>query len=269
MNIWNLLLYQPLLNILILFYIILGHNLGLAIIAMTVVIRALLIPLTKPSLEAAQKMKELAPDLEELKKKYKKDKQGLAQAQLNLYKQKGVNPGAGCLPQIIQIIILIALFQAFQQTLAGGGDIIDKLNEFLYGPLKLSANQTINIDFLYLNLTKPDLISLPFSLNIFGQVLNKVPGIFLIGAAVTQFLSSKMMMPLVKQEEKQVKKTEGEEDDMAVMMQKQMLYIMPLMTLFIGFRFASGLVLYWLTFSLFMLIQQLMMKKNNEKTVKK
>lgn len=263
MSIWFILLYQPLVNGLILFYKILGQNLGLAIIALTIFIRTLLIPLTKPSLEAAKKMKDLAPELENLKKKHQKDKQGLAKAQMELYKKHGVNPGAGCLPQIVQIIILIALFQAFSQVLSNNGETIDKLNSVLYPMFKLDSQASINIKFLYLDLSQPDFISLPFKLNFFGFIVDKLPGIFLIGSAVTQFLSSKMMMPLAKKEEQLAKKTEGQEDDMATAMQKQMLYMMPLMTLFIGFKFPSGLVLYWITFSLYMLFQQLLTKKNS------
>lgn len=258
-------LYQPLVNALILFYKIFGQNLGLAIIGLTVAIRGLLIPLTKPSLQAAKKMQQLAPELEALKKRHKDNKQALAQAQMDLYKQHGVNPAAGCLPQIIQIIILIALFQAFNQVLRADGDIIDKLNAILYPSLQLAKNTIINTRFLYLDLNKPDLIPLPFSFNLLNLKISSLPGIFLIASAVTQFLSSKMMMPAIKKEAAVAKKTVTEEDDMAVMMQKQMLYMMPLMTLLIGFRFPSGLVLYWITFSLFMLIQQLTLKTNKTK----
>jgi YidC/Oxa1 family membrane protein insertase len=235
----------------------LGQNLGLAIIALTVAIRLVLIPLTKPSLDAARKMRDLAPEIGALKKKHKDNKQALAQAQMELYRKHNINPAAGCLPQIIQIVVLIALFQAFTQVLNTNGETIDKLNSILYPALKLVKENTIHSQFFYLNLTKPDMFNLPFSLNLLGLKLNQVPGLFLIGSAVTQYLSSKIMMPVVKKEEAIVKKTEGKEDDMAVMMQKQMLYLMPVMTLIIGFNFPSGLVLYWLTFSLFMLGQEL------------
>lgn len=257
MNPWFTLLYQPLVNALILLYKILGNNLGLAIIVLTLVIRSLLIPLTKPSLEAAKKIKALAPELEKLKKKYKKNKQALAQAQIELYRKHGVNPSAGCLPQIIQILILIALFQAFNQVLRPDGDIIEKLNKILYPSLQLIKVKAINTRFLYLDLTKPDFIQLPFHFNLLNLKIDKLPGIFLLAAAITQFLSSRLMMPVVKSEEEKAKKTPQQEDDLTTMMQKQMLYMMPLMTLIIGFRFPSGLVLYWLTFSLFMFIQQL------------
>ena len=264
MNIWFTLLYQPLINILILFYRILGQNLGLAIIALTLAIRGALFPITRPSLQSAEKMRELAPELEKLKKKYKKDKQAFAQAQLKLYQKHGINPAAGCLPQIIQIIILIALFQAFNQVLRADGEIINKLNQVLYSSLQFAKTETINTSFLYLDLTKPDYIQLPFKINLLNFSIDKFPGIFLLLAAVTQFLSSKMMMPSVQAAQVKAKKTPEQEDDMAAMMQKQMLYMMPLMTLFIGFKFPSGLVLYWFTFSLFMIIQQKLLK--NKKT---
>lgn len=259
MNIWNTLLYQPLVNSLILFYEMLGHNLGLAIIGLTAAIRIIMIPLTKPSLEAAQKMKDLAPHLAKLKTQHKDNKQDLAKAQMDLYKKHGVNPAAGCLPQIIQFIVLIALFQAFTQVLNTNGAGIQKLNEILYQPLKMTTDK-LNINFLYMDLTKPDFFKLPFSFNLFGIVIDKFPGIFLIGSAVAQFFSSKLMMPKAKPVKKE--KKEGEED-MATMMQSQMLYMMPVMTLIIGLNFPSGLVLYWLAFSVFMLLQQIYTKPKN------
>ena len=95
-QIWNLFLYHPLVNALIFFYQFLFHNLGWAIIILTMVIRVILIPLTMPSLKAAKKMKELAPEIAKLKKKYANDKQQFAKAQLELYRQHGANPAAGC-----------------------------------------------------------------------------------------------------------------------------------------------------------------------------
>ncbi len=255
MNIWFTLLYQPLVNALIAFYQLFG-NLGVAIIGLTVVLRLLMIPLTTPSLKAAQKMKELQPELAKLKAKYKHNQAEFAKAQLELYQKHGANPAAGCLPQLLQIVILIALFQAFSQVLKTDGDIITKLNKILYPFLRLADNHQIKTQFLYLDLTKPDLLSLPFVLDLGVFKLEKLPGFFLLAAAVVQFLSSKMMMPVVAKEKKLAKKTKEKTDDMAAMMQGQMLYLMPLMTLFIGFTFPAGLVLYWLTFSVVMMFQQ-------------
>ena len=141
--------------------------------------------------------------------------------------------------------------------------IVSNLNQVLYQSLQLSQDTVINTRFLYLDLTQPDLFSIP-PLKIFSFTLNKLPGIFLIAAAVIQFFSSKLMMPAARATEAKAEKTTEKTDDMAAAMQQQMLYLMPLMTLLIGFRFPSGLVLYWLTFSLFMLFQQLWLKRGKQ-----
>jgi len=261
MNLWFTFLYQPLVNALVFLYKLFGNNFGWAIIGLTLLLRGALMPLTLPSLKMSEKMKQLQPELEKLKKKHGKNKQAFAQAQLKLYQKYGVNPASGCLPWIVQIVVLFALYQAFNQVLRNNGEVIKNLNNILYPFLKLSEQTIINTRFFYLDLTKPDLINLPFKANLGLLKLEKIPGIFLIAAALTQFWSSKLMAPVVKQEEKVSKKTPGQEDDMAVAMQKQMLYLMPIMTFFIGFSFPSGLVVYWITFSIFMLVQQLYFKK--------
>jgi len=253
-EIWKILLYQPILNLLFAFYKVLFSNLGLAIIALTVVIRAILIPLMNPQMKSAKKMQELAPELDKLKKKFKDDKQKLMQAQMQLYKENGINPTSGCIPQIVQFIILISLYQVFNQVIKPSGvDLISKLNTELYPFLRLADGASINLNFLYLNLSKPDLISIP------GFV--SLPGIFVIGATVFQFLSSKMMLPAVKAEAIEVEKTEDKQDDAALSMQKQMLYLFPAMTIFFGYSMASGVILYWFVFSLFSFIQQYYMNR--------
>jgi YidC/Oxa1 family membrane protein insertase len=261
---WQTFFYQPLVNALVFFYNLMGGNLGWAIIGLTIAIRILLTPLTLPSLRSAQKLKKLQPELNKLKEKYGKDKQEFAKKQLEFYQQNGVNPAAGCLPQIVQIVILIALFQAFTKLLTNQENVVGELNQLLYPRLKLAADTGINYRFFWLDLTKPDLISIP-DIKLFSFTLNKLPGIFLIFSAVVQFFSSKLMMPTVEKVKEQAEKTKGEADDMMAQMQQQMLYLMPLMTIFIGFSFASGLVLYWLTFSAVMLVQQLFFL-NDKKT---
>ena len=261
MSFLDALLFQPFINILIFLYKLFGQNLGWAIIGLTLLLRTALLPLTTSNLKMSQEMKKLQPELEALKKKYGKDKQAFAQAQIKLYQKHGVNPAGGCLPLIVQLVILGFLYKAFRQVLQADGNVIQQLNNILYPFLKLPKETVFNTRFFYLDLAKPDLIALPFKLNLGPLKLEKIPGIFLITAAASQFFSSKLMMPIVKQEEKISKKTPEKEDDMAVAMQKQMVYMMPLFTLFIGFSFASGLVLYWLTFSVFMLVQQLYFKR--------
>ncbi|MFZ5932811.1 MAG: YidC/Oxa1 family membrane protein insertase [Patescibacteria group bacterium] len=249
MNIFNTILIEPLANGLILFYRLLGGNMGLAIIGFSFALRFLLNPLTKPYLESMKRMKEFEPQLARLKERHKDDRKKLLEAQTEFYRQKGINPGGGCLPYFFQIVILIALFNVFTRVLAPNGDVATKFNELLYSPLKFRQGETINTQFLYLDVTQPDAIRLPFS-------PFPLPGPILILAAILQFASARMMTPYQKLEEKLSKKTPGSADDMQVAMQKSMTYTFPLFTLIIGLSFPSGLALYWLLFSFWQLVQQ-------------
>ena len=209
------------------FYNLFGGNLGLSIIAITVVIKVILIPLVVPTIKSAKKMQDLKPHLDKLKDKHT-DKAALQQAQLNLYKEHGVNPAAGCLPQIVQIIILIALYQVFMK--------------FLEQP---TINGTpVDFSFLYFNLAKPDpLYILP------------------VLAGLTQFIFSLMMTSglethVQNPKQKDEKKKEENSLEMAQTMQTQMVYMMPLMTVIISLNFQSGLILYWVISTVFSIVQQ-------------
>ena len=132
-------LIAPINNLLIFLYGISGQNLGLAIIFLTLIVRGVLVPITIPSLRSAKKLQELKPHLDKLKQKHK-DKQKLQLATLELYKQHGINPAAGCLPQIAQLLVLIALYQVFINFINGG-----QYN-----------GQSLNLNFLWLDLGKAD-----------------------------------------------------------------------------------------------------------------
>lgn len=238
---------QPLLNALLVFYHLLFNDLGLAVISLTIFIRLILVPLTTPSLQVMQKMRDLAPELAKIKEKHKNDKTRQMQAQADFYKSRGINPAAGCLPQIIQLVILIALFQVFIRVLSSNGGITEKVNSLAYPPLQVEG--TVNTKFLYLDLSKPDTFKLP-------DIPFPIPGPFLLASALVQLLSSKMIAPAIVKQKKEALKTKGELDDVMASTQQQMVYLFPLITIFIGFNFASGLVLYWFIFSLFQVIQQ-------------
>lgn len=248
-ELWNFLLFNPLLNLIIGLYKLTG-DLGWSIALMTVGLRLAMTPLVLPSLKSGKKMQELAPELEKLKEKHKGDKQALITAQSQLYKEHGLNPAAGCLPQIVQILVLIALFNVFNTVLKDdGSSVVNNLNPRLYSVNKLPEDFHFSTNFFWLDLTKPDVFrvqGVPFPL----------PGLFLLLSAALQFLSSKMIMPAVKKQEALAKKTPGQTDDIMAQTQEQMLYMFPLMTVVFGFQFPSGLVLYWLVFSLISMIQQ-------------
>ena len=248
MNIFTTILIQPLTNGLILFYKLLGGNLGLAIIGFSLALRFILNPLTKPYMESMKKMKDVQPQLDKLKKKYAGDNKKLLAAQADFYKQQKINPGAGCLPYLLQIVVLIALFNVFTKVLSAGVGI-EKLNELLYGPLKFASGETLKTSFLYLNLSTPDVFKI-------AGFPVPIPGPFLLLAALLQFVSAKIMAPAVKVEEKIAKKTPGTADNFQVAMQSSMTYTFPLFTLIFGMSFPSGLALYWLLFSFWQAWQQ-------------
>lgn len=236
---WNTFLVEPILNLLIAFYKGLFSNLGLAILGMTAFIRIVLYPLTVPALKMAEKQKRMQPKLNELKEKYKDDKERLTQEQLKLMKEAGINPALGCLPQIVQLIILIALYQVFIKVLHANGAEITNLNNLLYFDfLKLPTNAVIGTKFLYLDLTKPD----PY------YVLPILSG-------VAQWTMTRIGRPAaVKPTGEKVEK--GKSDDIMQNMQSQMGIIFPLMTVFIGLKLQSGLTLYWFVSVLLSVVQQ-------------
>lgn len=252
MNIFTILLTQPLANGLILFYKVLGQNLGLAILFFSVFLIFIMRPLTKPYLESMKKIKELQPQIDKLKRKFGSDKMKFSQAQAELYKEKKINPAAGCLPYLLQFAILIALFNVFTTALAGDGNATAKTNNLLYSSLKLSSDHVLNTKFLYLDISKPDTFRIP-------GIPFGLPGAFLLLATIAQFLSVKITTPYLSAEERVAKKTKSAADDMQVTMQQSMTYTLPLMTIIFGLRFPSGLALYWLVFSVVNVWQQVTM----------
>lgn len=235
MNIFNV-VNQVLIQFLLQLHQVTG-NLGLSILAFTLIVRLLLVPLSLPSMRSQKKMRELQPELKKLKDKHGKDKKALQIAQMELYKTHNVNPLAGCLPQVVQIILLIVLYQVLVQFVS---------NTELNGV-------TLNTTFAWLNLTKPDqLFILP------------------VLAGLTQLILSLMIIPggetpdIIPNDAKSKKlqvenKKEEDTADMAAAMQKQMLFIMPVMTGFIAVGFPSGLALYWVASTVFSIAQQYFM----------
>ena len=221
-NIFNVLLYQPLFQSLLFLTKILGGSLGLSIIALTLLLRFVLIPLTIPSLKSAQKIKDLKPELDKLKAKYGADKKQLQLEQLKLYQQHGVNPAAGCLPTLIQFAVLIAMYQVLMDFITKNGNL-----------------SNINLQFFWFNVSQPDPI----------YILPLLTGI-------SQLVLSLMLTPAIEHHPETTKQKTEDVQDMAETMQQQMLFIMPVMTAVLALRFPAGLALYWLITTIFSTIQQ-------------
>ena len=232
--IWSTLFVEPIFNLLMVFYYLIP-NLGVAIILLTLSIRLLTLPLTIKQLKMGKKQRGLMPELEKIKKKYKHDKKKQAEMQMALFKEHGINPASGCLTSFPTIFIMIALYSVINMLSHANGDrnLVDMLYFNFFGDLsKLNAN------FLIWDLTRPDKV----------LILPVLAGIF-------QFLSSKMMMPVVARAEEVATETPDKGDDFAYNMQQQMLFMMPVMTIMIGLKLPAGTVLYLLTTSLYSLVQ--------------
>lgn len=230
MELYTTLFYQPLFNLLVWIYNVLpNHDMGLAIIFLTILVKFVLFPFTWKQLKAQESLQAMQPKLDALKEQYKDDKQGLVQAQMALFKEHKVNPASSCLPLLIQFPFLIALYQVFISGLNSGS--LELLYPFVYNPGHL-GNSLLGI--LPLNTA-----NIPLA----------------VVAAGVQFWQGKMMLT------KRPPKVPGAKDeDMAAMMGKQMMYMMPLMTLFLGTTLPAGLVLYWFMQTILTIGQQYLVK---------
>ncbi len=237
-NIFQTIFYQPILNLLVYLYnIVPGSDIGIAIVILTLLIRLILYPLNRKSIQSQKALQDLQPKIEELKKRHADDKQALGKEMMEMYKREKVNPFSSCLPLLIQFPFLIAVFYVFRDGLSGG-----------------------SLDLVYSFISKPEMIN-PISLGFFD--LSKPSPILAVLAGAAQFWQAKMM--ITKRPPKIVQGKSGAKDeDMMAIMNKQMVYFMPAITVFIGLTFPGGLTLYWLLTTVFTALQQLIMFKKKK-----
>jgi len=227
-NFFNTFLYLPLFNLLVVFYnYIPGHDFGLAIIALTILIRFLLYPLSVKAVNSQTALQKLQPQVKEIQKKYKDDKEKLAKETLELYKKEKINPFSGLFLAFIQLPVLIALYNVFWRGLKP--EALANIYTFISNP------GVINPIFLgFIDLSKPNLILAIF-------------------AGITQFFQTKMLTPATK--------TTDKAGDFSNMMQKQMLYFFPVITVVVLLGLPSALGLYWTVSGVFSIIQQYIILK--------
>lgn len=224
---------QPLLNLLFLIYgVIPGHDFGVSVIILTLIIRFALWPLTAKQLHGQKKMQALAPEIAKAKKEANGDKQKESQLLMNLYKEKEISPYSACLPAILQFPFLIALYFVFQQATHNP----EHIASLLYLPIK-------NLPFIQTIIQNPA----SFNPTLFGIVNMAKPSIPLaIIAGVTQYFQVKMLAP---------KKVEGVKDPQA-QATHLMNYTFPLVTVFIAWKLPAALPLYWTVTNLISIGQQ-------------
>lgn len=198
-----------------------GHQVGLAIVLLTIIIRLILLPSSLKASKSTIEMQKIQPLLNAVRAKYKGDQAKMSQEMQRLFKEHKVSPYGSCLPLIVQMLVLIVFYRVILVGFNAGH--FNLLYSFIPRPSE------INLGFLGINVSKPDLWILP------------------ILAGALQFVQTKMMP--------QPPQSKGSNDPMA-MMNKQMIYFFPLITIFIARSLPSGLAIYWVITSLVMILQQ-------------
>lgn len=228
--VYNEVFYRPLLGALVFLTGVLpGHDLGLAVIILTVLIRVLTFPMTHKMLKTQKAMKQLEP---EVKKIYdtQKNKEERAKALMGLYRAHGINPLSGFFSLIIQLPLLIALYQVFWKGLPFKSEEI-----YLF----LDVPQTVNTIFLgFVPLTEPNLLLAAF-------------------AALSQFWQAKLASP--------PNNGKASSTDMGTAMQKQMQYVLPAVIFFVAFGLPAAVSLYWTAMNVFAIIHEAAVRSKGQR----
>jgi len=232
---YQIICYQPILNLLAFLYNNTG-DLGVAIILLTIAIKLVLWPLSKKAIKSQTELQAIQPKIEELKKKYADNKAELGKATMDLYKEHQINPLSSCLPLLIQLPFLFAVFRVLR---AGLQQDLGLVYSFLAKPQNFHT-----LSFGFMDLSKPV---------VYLAVL----------AGAAQFIQSKMM--LAKQKKANVGQSASTEESMTNIMNKQMTYIFPVMTVIFGLSLPGGLTLYWFMFTSLTVLQQFLVLKTQKK----
>ncbi len=230
-------------NALLWIYDIVGHNFGIAIILFTILIRLVTWPLNAQQLKGAKAMQDLQSDKDwqAIQKKYAKDREKLAQEQMRVYREKGINPFASCLPTLIQFPIIIALYQSIIRALASTPLDLLKLSRSISLP-NVAELIPLNSHFLWMDLGRPE------SVAIFGFALPTLA----VVVAITTYVQSKLTMPA----------TSSPGDQSAAMSNMMSIY-MPLLLGYFALTFPSGLAVYFVTSNVLGIVQYAMQGKAN------
>jgi len=209
-------------------------DLGVAVVLITIIVKLLIFPITKKSIQTQIKIKEIDPLVKEIKEKYKEDKEKMTKEMMKLYSEKNVNPFSSFFLVLVQMPILFALYFVFLR-----GGLPDVNFDILY-PFIHSSPHISNIKFLGLiDITQK---------NLFLALL----------AGLTQFFQMKIVMPKIEKK----KEKESLKEEMIRNVQLQTKYIMPVFIFFIAYGLLSAVALYWTTSNLFMIGQELYVRKN-------
>lgn len=241
---WDTLVIQPFVNVLLLINSLVG-NFGISIILFTLLIRLLTHPLTVQQFKATRSMQTLQDDprYKKMQEKYKNDKEKLAQEQMKLYKELGINPLGSCLPTLIQLPLILGLYQSVTRAMAASPVELFRLEQIIY-PGLVNAAELLPLEnqFLWMDLGQPERIT------ILGL---SIPFLAILVVATT-FLQSKLIQP-----------PSSGSNDQGAMISKSMSIYMPILMGFMAYSLASGLAIYFLTSNVFGIVQYALLGRAN------
>jgi YidC/Oxa1 family membrane protein insertase len=241
---WETIIVTPFTNALLMIYKLIGGNFGIAIILFTILIRVITHPLMASQIKGSTKMQEMqsSKEWQEIQKKFKDDKEKLAQEQMKYYKEIGYNPLSSCLPSVIQIPLIFGLYQSITRAMAASPGQLLTLTRTVYPFFHADNLLPLNSKFLWMNLGQPERIYA------FGIA---IPFLAIV-VAITTYIQSKVTMPAA-----------ANPNDQGAMMGKMMTLYMPLLLGYFALTFASGLSIYFIAGNLIGIAQYALLGKVN------
>ncbi len=230
---------------------IVGGSWGLAIVGLTVVIRAILVPLTYRQLKSMQAMQALAPQMQEIKQKYKEDKQRQQQELMKFYQEHKINPLASCLPLILQLPVFISLFYMLRTDLKKhicGSQLVERFNTTHAHLHVVTANSKLSAFTKYIEKTSCNTVAPHSAKFLFlPDITNKATGAALI-VLIVLYVGSQLASTFIA-------------TATADANQRRLMLLLPIIFVIILYRYPAGLLVYWITTNLWTIVQQMIIKR--------
>jgi YidC/Oxa1 family membrane protein insertase len=234
-----------------------GGSWGLAIVGLTVLIRAVLVPLTYRQLKSMQEMQRLSPQIQALKEKYKEDKQRQQQEIMNFYRENKINPLASCLPLLLQLPVFISLFYMLRNDLKKhicGPALVQHYNTLSthskagFGGVSGTVASVAHLPSKYIEKTNCQAVDPHSAKFLFlPDITNKATGVALV-VLIVLYVGSQLASTLVA--------TATADPN-----QRRLMLLLPVVFVVILYRYPAGLLVYWITTNLWTIVQQYVIKR--------
>ena len=236
-------------------------DIGIAIILLTIIIRTLMIPIFRMQIVSQRRMQMLQPELKAIQTKYKGDRAKISEQQMQLYKDRGVNPASGCLPAVLQLVLLLPMYQVFTQGLKAP-DISSMLHPFGIQLVHLECQNPGDPYSPCINPDIPWLAWIPKIDNGFvfpgypGGLPSNQPEIFVmvlagLGLGLSLLATVSALLQLI-----QTRMMMTRSSDPSQATQQRLFLLLPAFSLIYGAILPAGLFIYWITTTVFSIVQQ-------------